>query len=121
MKNKEIINDYTKRYYQANKERLRLYKSNYFQNNKETYLANNSKRRALKINATPKWSENDKIKVLYEKAKWLESLTGLKYHVDHIIPLNSDKVCGLHVWSNLQILEESINLSKSNWHESSKN
>lgn len=64
--------------------------------------------------ATPYWSEINLIRNVYEKAKWLETLTGLKYHVDHIVPLNSDFVCGLHVWSNLQILERSINESKGN-------
>jgi 5-methylcytosine-specific restriction endonuclease McrA len=73
-----------------------------------------AKRRATKINATPSWFEKDKIALLYEKAKWLESLTGLQYHVDHIIPLQGDNVCGLHVWANLQILEASINIAKSN-------
>jgi len=72
------------------------------------------KRKAFKINATPNWSEGDKIKIVYEKAKWLESLTGLKYHVDHIIPLNNKNVCGLHVWNNLQILEDKLNMSKNN-------
>jgi len=49
----------------------------------------NSKRRATKINATPLWSELDKISLLYKKAKDLEKITGIKYHVDHIIPLNN--------------------------------
>ena len=52
--------------------------------------------------------------MLYEKAKWLEGLTGLKYDVDHIIPLQNKNVCGLHVWENLQILEKGINCMKSN-------
>ncbi len=73
-----------------------------------------AKRRAKKMQATPIWSETEKIRALYQKVNWLESLTGLKYHVDHVVPLNSEKVCGLHVWANLQILEVGVNLSKSN-------
>lgn len=71
-------------------------------------------RRAKKLNATMDYSTNDKISLLYDKCKWLESLTGLKYHVDHVIPLNGKNVSGLHVWENLQILEASINFSKGN-------
>ena len=86
----------------------------YSKNNRAAFNFNGSVRRSLKKNATPEWFEKDKIKLLYKKAKWLERLTGLKYHVDHIIPLNHPEVCGLHVWANLQILEKSENLKKSN-------
>ena len=114
--NKERINEYAKEYRETNKEDIRLKKAYYQRTNPDKISARMAKRRATKLNATPYWAELDKIKVLYEKAKWLESLTGLKYDVDHIVPLNSDKVSGLHVWHNLQILEASLNKQKSNKH-----
>ena len=107
-----------KRYDILNKKRISEYKKKFRKENKEIltpierYRAN--KRRAMKLKATPSWSEKEKIKILFKKVKWLESLTGKKYHVDHIIPLQNDKVCGLHVWQNLQILEMKLNIAKSN-------
>ena len=123
------VKDYDKQYYSNNKskiierslkwskdnpERKNEHNRKFLDKNPHMVNVKNNRRRASKLNATPKWSEDDKIKIVYEKAKWLESLTGLKYHVDHIIPLKGKNVCGLHVWANLQILEVSVNLKKSN-------
>lgn len=80
---------------------------NYYKENKEEYIARNAKRRAKKLNATPAWGELELIKEFY-KNKPEGS------HVDHIIPLQGEKVCGLHVLGNLQYLTAEENLSKSN-------
>ena len=53
------------------------------------------------------------LEVYIEKAR-LEEKTGIKHHVDHIVPLRGWGVCGLHVPWNLQILEAWANSAKGN-------
>lgn len=79
--------------------------------------AENALRRANLKNASPPWlskEHKEDIKQLYKLAQKFEEIFGLKYHVDHIVPLNGENVCGLHVPWNLQLLESKMNLKKSN-------
>jgi 5-methylcytosine-specific restriction endonuclease McrA len=71
----------------------------------------------MKINATPAWltkEDHVQIQELYEIAQAFKLYTGQQYHVDHIVPLQGKNVCGLHVPWNLQVLEASENIRKSN-------
>jgi len=77
--------------------------------------ANAWKRRARE--AAPKWlspEQKKHIAAIYLQARALTKRTGVKHVVDHIIPLRSEVVCGLHVPWNLQILTHIENSSKSN-------
>ncbi len=94
----------------ANKEYIRKY----YEDNKAWFKTWNSKRRAQLIKATVSWADLNKIRDIYDRAMFLTEITGIQHHVDHIIPLNSKYVCGLHVEYNLQILTEQENLTKSN-------
>jgi hypothetical protein len=88
---------------------------------REYNLMHGSRRRAQEKAASVEWAKELTDLVMFEaleKAKYLETLTGEKHHVDHIIPLcgYTDKkqaVCGLHIWYNFEIVPASQNLSKS--------
>ena len=73
-----------------------------------------AKRAATKLQATPKWFEKDLIEALYEEANRITIETGIKHNVDHVVPLQSKIVSGLHCLANLQIITAKDNQSKNN-------
>lgn len=88
--------------------------------NPEKLRTNESLRRGRKLSATPVWlTDQQKLEIehKYLLAKIHESVTGIKWHVDHIIPLKHSKVCGLHVPWNLQVIPASENQKKYNLFE----
>jgi hypothetical protein len=116
-KRKEYIQQYSKEYYQRNKTKRKAYSKKYRQINQSYYRAKKAEYRATKKQATCQWANFQYIKDLYSnvaEANKVFSMIGVKFHVDHIVPLTNDKVCGLHNEYNLQILTAEKNLSKSN-------
>ncbi len=76
--------------------------------------AKSNARRATKLNATPVWADLGKIQQIYTLCKQISETTGVLHHVDHVVPLQGRRVCGLHVESNLRIISATENISKSN-------
>ena len=71
-------------------------------------------RKAAKLQAIPKWADMSKINSFYKLAKERGLADGGEWHVDHIVPLVSQLVCGLHVEHNLQVIPAVENLRKHN-------
>ncbi len=72
-----------------------------------------AERYVAEVQAVPSWLTEDdraRIKAIYADAAARET----PHHVDHIIPLVNDLVCGLHVPWNLQVLTKRDNLRKGN-------
>jgi hypothetical protein len=121
IKNKEVIKKRSKEWYYKNYEyaieQHRIRGKIWRQNNPDKNCAKSNKKRADKLQATPKWLTKEhleEIKIIYRQAKELEKVFPWKQHVDHIVPLKNKDVCGLHVPWNLQILKAEVNISKGN-------
>lgn len=94
-------------------------RKDYYKRNKEDYFIRKAQRRAKTLQATPKWyNEFDKfvLSEAYRLCKLREESTGVQWEVDHIVPLISDKVCGLHWHANWQVITRYENRSKGNRH-----
>ncbi len=107
---KEYDKDYEARNREARKEKNKKWR----ENNPEKYKLNKDEYLSRKTSATPQWYEAALVKQIYLKRDELSKLWGFQLHVDHVIPLQGENVCGLHCWDNLQILEATLNISKSN-------
>lgn len=117
--------EYQKQYREENKqallekriqniERKKQLDRVYTQANPAKVVAKAAKRRALRLKATPSWASKAYIDIFYQMAKDEQVRTGRLVEVDHIAPLNSELVCGLHSEDNLQLLFKEDNASKSN-------
>jgi hypothetical protein len=96
-------------------ERNPEYLKNHYKANKARYVAARARRRAAQKAATPTWlTAIDKamIQEMYDVSAARFAQTGIKHHVDHIVPINGKEVSGMHVPWNLQVITAQENLSK---------
>jgi hypothetical protein len=132
-KNQDAIKKKSSDYFKANRELQILKRRRHYSDNKPAYKAANTRwrrsnlarynflaakhRKAVK-RATPEWltdahwQEIDDIYHLAKEMAWLNE--GTPFHVDHIVPLQGEVVCGLHVPWNLQLLSPTNNMRKNN-------
>jgi len=126
---REDVKDRKHDWYQDNKEQviaaaatrpaeiLREYRNVWKKNNEVQVRADTKARRRKHRQATPPWltrRQKSEIRQIYQIAITMSKTTGEQYVVDHIVPLRSDAVCGLHVPWNLRVMTQEENLKKSN-------
>jgi hypothetical protein len=104
----------SKRYREAHVEQTRATTKKYRTENRGRLNALYMKRYAQKKNAMPTWADQKAIAAFYTEARERTRTTGIVWHVDHIVPLQHKRVCGLHVEYNLQLLPAKENRVKSN-------
>jgi hypothetical protein len=119
---KELYNDkhkarivaYRKRHYAEHKDEYAERSLRWQQANREKTRAYGAKYRGRKLNAIPAWFEKEAVDAVYAEASARSQTEGVIYHVDHIIPLQSKFVCGLHCLANLEVILGEENCSKGN-------
>ena len=126
---REDVKDRKNDWYTANREKviqaaatrpkavLREYRNAWKRNNLLQIRADTKARRRKHRQATPRWlsrKQKSEIRQLYQIAITMTKTTGEQYVVDHIVPLRSEFVCGLHVPWNLRVITREENLRKSN-------
>jgi hypothetical protein len=72
---------------------------------------------AAKMHRIPPWADMGAIKMFYEIARRVTQCTGIRFEVDHIVPLRGKHVSGLHLPNNLQVIPKSANCKKHNTFE----
>ncbi len=98
----------------TNADKVSAYKKSWKKRNPHIAIANCAHRHATKMHACPEWADRKEIAKIYAMARELSMRTGVKHHVDHVVPLRHPLVCGLHAPNNLQAIPAQHNLTKNN-------
>lgn len=109
--------EYRERNLEFRREYDREHSKAYYEENKSRFIEKGARRRASSIQATPPWVDEihkERLRSIYKTCRNVSRSSGKPHHVDHIVPLKGENICGLHVWWNLRIVPAEINLSKGN-------
>lgn len=105
----------------ANADKVTAYRKDYVRpfnlstvQNKRTL---NAARRARQLRAIPSWFGEWDALVLSEASVLADTRyneTGIRWHIDHMIPLCAEVVSGLHCGENIQVIPAALNTLKCN-------
>ncbi len=101
---------------EANQEKYLASQAKYREDNVGKVRAYQVTRRAASKLATPQWANRFFMSEAYRLAKLRTKVMGYRWTVDHIVPIQSPLVCGLHVENNLRVIPDIDNKRKGNRH-----
>lgn len=115
--NSNRVKQYMQNWRKENAEAQKEYKKQWVNQNRGKKYASSAKRHAAKMQRTPPWLSHEDfwfMQEVYDLAVLRSTMTGIKWHVDHIVPLQGKTVSGLHVPWNLQVIPAAENIGKGN-------
>lgn len=107
MKNKAKLKIKQDQWNEQHLHKVRAYKALWRKKNKGKVNSWTAKRYTSKLSRTPKWLtllHFQQIEIFYDAANRLTEELGIRFSVEHIVPLQGKNVSGLHVPWNLQVI-----------------
>lgn len=101
-------------FHAKNPLKTKVNRAKYWECNPGARNAARMKRYASKKQATPIWAKIGYMNLWYSFAKLESERTGREVEVDHMVPIQSPNVCGLHCEDNMQLLFKEDNRKKQN-------
>lgn len=106
--------DATRKWKASNRAKVNAYKRAYRHQNPAAVARHEMRRRTAETQASVSWGDKALIADLYKLARIASRCTGMRFEVDHMLPLRGKRVSGLHVEHNLTVLSRHENAVKSN-------
>jgi hypothetical protein len=113
----EKMAEYKQAWQEKNKDKYEQNLKIWKKDNPEKVLTYVHQRIAAKIKRTPKWYGEFDAFVMHEAlllSSRRNATTGIKWHMDHMIPLRSKTASGFHCAANIQVIPEALNVRKRN-------
>ena len=100
-----------------NAKRLKYAATTIYQTTKESHYVSRGKvaeQARMRGYCIPPWTDREASRMIYAISAYATEMTGVPHEVDHIIPINHPRVCGLHVPENLRVITKYQNIKKGN-------
>ena len=116
---RESVNKCSRDYWNSHKKERSIKNNNWKKENRGKANFWEKNRQLAELQRTPRWVDSDELFLIleaYSLAVMRSKLTGISWHVDHVIPLRGKRVSGLHVPMNLAVIPALDNIRKGNRH-----
>ena len=116
-RNKDKVIERDRKWRNNNRDYLNKAKSEWDKKNTHKTAKYASNNRAKRKQAIPLWlNEFDEfiIAEAFDLSFKRTKLHGIRWHVDHMIPLRAKEACGFHCANNIQVIPQNLNNIKSN-------
>lgn len=118
LENPQSIRSIARRYRLKYRTSLAAKKLAWSRANSAVHRAIRERHRASKRQAIPAWINHALVSEVYRECarKNAARAGGITWNVDHIVPLQSKLVCGLHTHDNLRVIPARLNSGKRNYY-----